>query len=355
MKPKNITMQNKQEENYDELDDNGLFEHYRFVADPGQTSMRVDKFLVNRMEGTSRNRIQLAADAGSIMVNGVSVKPSYKIKPADVISIVLDYPKRELKIIAQDIPLNVVYEDDHLIVINKNPGLVVHPGHGNYSGTLVNALAYRFKDLPLFNADDPRPGLIHRIDKDTSGLLVVAKTEQARTHLSLQFYEKTTSRKYQALVWGSPNEPEGTIEGNIGRSPKNRQVFTVFPEADHGKHAVTHYRVIEELGYVSLVECRLETGRTHQIRVHMKYINHPLFNDANYGGDKILRGTTFTKYKQFVDNCFKLCPRQALHAKSLGFVHPHTGKQMLFESELPDDMTQLVEKWRAYTANRAGE
>jgi 23S rRNA pseudouridine1911/1915/1917 synthase len=348
-------MQNKQEENYDELDDNGLFEHYRFVADPGQTSMRVDKFLVNRMEGTSRNRIQLAADAGSIMVNGVSVKPSYKIKPADVISIVLDYPKRELKIIAQDIPLNVVYEDDHLIVINKNPGLVVHPGHGNYSGTLVNALAYRFKDLPLFNADDPRPGLIHRIDKDTSGLLVVAKTEQARTHLSLQFYEKTTSRKYQALVWGSPNEPEGTIEGNIGRSPKNRQVFTVFPEADHGKHAVTHYRVIEELGYVSLVECRLETGRTHQIRVHMKYINHPLFNDANYGGDKILRGTTFTKYKQFVDNCFKLCPRQALHAKSLGFVHPHTGKQMLFESELPDDMTQLVEKWRAYTANRAGE
>lgn len=337
---------------FEELEDGGLFEHFRFEADPGQKMLRIDKFLVNRMEGTSRNRIQLAADAGSIMANGESVRSNYKVKPTDVITVVLDYPRRELKIIAEDIPLNVVYEDDDLMIVNKPPGMVVHPGHGNYSGTLVNALAYRFKDLPLFNAEDPRPGLVHRIDKDTSGLLVIAKTEKAKVNLSLQFFNKTTKRNYQAVVWGIPKEDEGTITGHIGRSLKNRQVFTVFPEGDFGKHAITHFKVLEYLGYVGLVECRLETGRTHQIRVHMKHINHPLFNDSTYGGNMILRGTTFTKYKQFVDNCFKICPRQALHAKSLGFIHPTTGEEMMFESELPDDMKQLIEKWRNYIANR---
>ncbi len=341
--------------NYNENEENELFEHYRYEVDPGQKALRVDKFLVNRMEGTSRNRIQAAAEAGSIMVNGEQVKSNYKVKPGDTVAIVLDYPKRELKIIAEDIPLDVVYEDDELMVINKPPGLVVHPGHGNYTGTLVNALAYRFRNLPLFNADDPRPGLVHRIDKDTTGLLVVAKTELAKNNLALQFYNKTSQRRYQAIVWGVPKESEGTITGNIGRSLKNRQVFTVFPEEDYGKHAVTHYKVLEELGYVSLVECRLETGRTHQIRVHMKYINHPLFNDSNYGGDTILRGTTFSKYKQFVDNCFKICPRQALHAKTLGFTHPTTGEEMLFNSDLPADMKDLVDKWRNYLTNRIGE
>lgn len=344
-------MQEKPED-FDELEEGGLFEHFRFVADPGQKQMRIDKYLVDRMEGTSRNRIQLAADAGSILVNNEQVKSNYKVKPKDVVTVVLDYPRRELKIIAEDIPLNVVYEDDELMVINKPAGMVVHPGHGNYSGTLVNALAYRFQGLPMFNSEDPRPGLVHRIDKDTSGLLVVAKTERAKTHLSLQFFNKTTKRRYQAVVWGVPKEPEGTITGHIGRSLKNRQVFTVFPEGDYGKNAVTHYTLLEDLGYVSLVECRLETGRTHQIRVHMKHINHPLFKDSNYGGDVILRGTTFSKYKQFVNNCFSICPRQALHAKMLGFVHPVTGEEMLFESELADDMQQLVDKWRHYIANR---
>jgi len=342
-------------DNHNENEEHELFEHYRYEVDPGQKALRVDKFLVNRMEGTSRNRIQAAAEAGSIMVNGEQVKSNYKVKPGDTVSLVLDYPKRELKIIAEDIPLDVVYEDDQLMVINKPPGLVVHPGHGNYTGTLVNALAYRFKNLPLFNADDPRPGLVHRIDKDTSGLLVVAKTEQAKNNLAMQFYNKTSQRRYQAIVWGVPKEPEGTITGHIGRSLKNRQVFTVFPEGEYGKHAVTHYSILEELGYVSLVECRLETGRTHQIRVHMKHINHPLFNDSNYGGDTILRGTTFSKYKQFVDNCFKICPRQALHAKTLGFIHPSTGEDMLFNSDLPDDMQSLVDKWRSYLINRIEE
>ena len=342
-------------EDFDELDEGGLFEHFRYEVDAGQKMVRIDKYLVDRMEGTSRNRIQQAAEAGSIVVNGDTVKSNYKVKPLDVISIMLDYPRRELKIIAEDIPLDVVYEDDELMVINKPAGLVVHPGHGNYSGTLVNALAYRFQDLPLFNSEDPRPGLVHRIDKDTSGLLVVAKTERAKNHLALQFFHKTSKRKYQALVWGVPKEPEGTVTGNIGRSLKNRQVFTVFPDGDYGKHAVTHYKVLEDLGYVSLVECQLETGRTHQIRVHMKHIGHPLFNDSNYGGDVILRGTTFTKYKQFVENCFKVCPRQALHAKSLGFVHPVTKKEMYFESDLADDMQQLVEKWRNYIVNRTDE
>lgn len=339
----------------EENEDGGLFEHFRFEVDNGQKTLRIDKFLVNRMISTSRNRIQAASDAGCIMVNGVPVKSNYRVKPADIVTIVLDYPRRELKIIAEDIPLDVIYEDDDLLVVNKPAGLVVHPGHGNYTGTLVNALAYRFRNLPLFNSEDPRPGLVHRIDKDTSGLLVVAKTEHAKMHLSLQFFNKTTKRAYQALVWGIPKEPEGTVVGNIGRSLKNRQVFTVFPEGDFGKHAVTHYKVIEDFGYVSLVECRLETGRTHQIRVHMKYIGHPIFNDANYGGNEILRGTTFSKYKQYVHNCFNICPRQALHAKSLGFVHPTTGTEMYFESELATDMQLLIDKWRSYTSTRFDE
>ncbi len=347
------------DDNFDDFDDSdeqdegsGQFEHYRFVADPGQSFLRVDKFLSNRIEGTSRNRIQTAADAGSILVNGNPVKSNYRVKPGDEVTVVMDYPRRELKIIPENIPLNIVYEDDQLLVINKPPGLVVHPGHGNYSGTLVNALAYRYKDLPLYNASDPRPGLVHRIDKNTSGLLLVAKTEQAKLNLALQFFNKTTKRQYRALVWGNLAEEEGTIEGNIGRSPKDRQVFTVFADAKMGKPAVTHYRVIERLGYVNLVECVLETGRTHQIRVHMKHIGHPLFNDDVYGGDKILKGTTFAKYKQFVENCFTLLPRQALHAKTLGFVHPVTHEEMLFDSEIPADMQQVIEKWRGYVGSR---
>lgn len=336
----------------DELGDGALYEHHRVTVDTGQSQIRIDKFLANRIENASRSRIQAAADAGNILANNKSVKPNYKVKPGDEIVIMMDHPRRELKIIAEDIPLNIVYEDDELMVINKPPGLVVHPGHGNYTGTLVNALAFYFKGLPLFNSEDPRPGLIHRIDKDTSGLLVIAKTELAKSKLALQFFEKTTERRYQALVWGSVKDDAGTVEGNIGRSLKNRLVFTVFPEGDFGKHAVTHYKVLRRIGYVTLIECKLETGRTHQIRVHMKHINHPIFNDANYGGDKILRGTTFTKYKQFVNNCFKTLPRQALHAKTLGFVHPVTGEKMTFDSKLPKDMATTIDKWENYIANR---
>ena len=342
-------------EELEETEDGALFEHYNLIVDPGQTLIRIDKFLSDRLKNASRSRLQAAADEGKILVNKIPVKSSYKVKPGDEISIVMDYPRRELKIIPENIPLNIVYEDDDVIVINKPPGLVVHPGHGNYSGTLVNALAWHFKELPLFNSDDPRPGLIHRIDKNTSGLLVVAKTLEAKVKLSLQFFEKTTKRRYVALVWGDLKNNEGTITGNIGRSPKNRQVFTVFPEGDYGKHAVTHYKVIERLGYVNLVECRLETGRTHQIRVHMKYIGHPLFNDDNYGGDQILKGTTFTKYKQFVANCFEMIPRQALHAQMLGFVHPTTGEELIFESELPDDLASVIVKWRNYLSNRTAQ
>lgn len=340
----------------DEPEEGGaLFEHYNLIVDPGQTFMRIDKFLANRLNNASRSRLQTAADSGNILVNKIPVKSSYKVKPGDEISIVMDFPRRELKIIPENIPLNIVYEDDSLLVINKPAGLVVHPGHGNYSGTLVNGLAYHFKELPLFNSNDPRPGLIHRIDKNTSGLLVIAKTIEAKVNLSLQFFEKTTKRKYIALVWGNLEKEEGTIVGNIGRSPKNRQVFTVFQDGESGKHAVTHYKVLERLGYVNLVECRLETGRTHQIRVHMKYIGHPLFNDDNYGGDQILRGTTFTKYKQFVANCFALLPAQALHAKTLGFVHPVTGEEMLFDSELPENFALIIEKWRNYLNNRIND
>ncbi len=339
-------------EDSNDLEEGGLFEHYHVVVDPGQSPIRIDKFLANRIDNASRSRIQYAAEAGSILVDQKPVKANYKVKPNDDIQIVMDYPRRELKIIPEDIPLNIVFEDDQLIVINKPPGLVVHPGHGNYSGTLVNALAFYLKDVPLFNNEDPRPGLVHRIDKDTSGLMVVAKTELAKNKLALQFFEKTSERRYQALVWGSVKEDSGTITGNIGRSLKNRQVFTVFPEEDYGKPAVTHYTVLKRIGYVSLVECRLETGRTHQIRVHMKHINHPLFNDSTYGGDQILRGTTFSKYRQFVQNCFKILPRQALHAKTLGFIHPVSGKKMMFDSELPDDLRTVIDKWDNYIASR---
>ena len=325
-----------------------LYEHFRFVADPGQSLLRVDKFLVDRMMGATRNRIQLAADAGCILANGKPVKSNYRVKPEDVVTIVMTRPRRELEIIPENIPIQIIYEDDDLLVVDKPAGLVVHPGHGNYTGTLVNALAWYLKEDPTYDPADPRLGLVHRIDKDTSGLLVVAKKPEAKAHLSMQFFHKTTKRKYRALVWGIVQEDEGRIEGNIGRDPHDRMQMRVFPEGDHGKTAVTHYRVLERLGYVTLVECRLETGRTHQIRVHMKHIGHTLFNDERYGGNEILKGTTFTKYKQFVQNCFAICPRQALHAKTLGFVHPTTGEEMFFDSEIPADMSRLIDKWRLY-------
>ncbi|MCM1450047.1 MAG: RluA family pseudouridine synthase [Clostridiales bacterium] len=334
-------------EDLNALDDGReLYEHYRIVADKGQELLRVDKFLVAHLPNVSRNRIQQAAEAGCILANGRQVKSNYRVKPADVISVVMDRPRYENEVVAEDIPLDIVYEDDTLLVVNKPAGLVVHPGHGNYNGTLVNALAWHMKDNPDYDVSDPRMGLVHRIDKDTSGLLVVAKTPEAKTHLGKQFFNKTTKREYVAMVWGIPEPRNGRIEGNIGRSLRDRLQMAVFPDGDQGKHAVTHYEVIEQLGYVSLVKCVLETGRTHQIRVHMKYIGHPLFNDARYGGDQILRGTTSASYRQFVKNCFDVCPRQALHARTLGFVHPATGKEMFFSSEIPDDMTRLIEKWR---------
>lgn len=336
------------------VDDNGreLFEHFRFVADKGQQMLRVDKFLVTRMERTSRNRIQQAADAGCIIVNGKPVKSSYKVKPLDTVSIVMDRPRYEFEIIAEDIPLNIVYEDDEVLVVNKQAGLVVHPGHGNYHGTLVNALAWHFRDTPDYDVNDPRLGLVHRIDKDTSGLLVVAKSPEAKTMLGKQFFEKTTRREYVAMVWGDFAEDEGTIVGNIARDPKDKLRMAVFQDPEIGKHAVTHYKVLERFGYVTLVKCVLETGRTHQIRVHMQSIGHPLFNDARYGGDKILKGTTFAKYKTFIANCFAACPRQALHARTLGFRHPATGKEMDFSCPIPADMQALIEKWRSYTGGK---
>ena len=326
-----------------------LWEHHHFVADKGQALLRIDKYLVTRIFGTSRNRIQQAAEADCIIVNGKPVKSNYRVKPLDDIRVVMDRPKYENEIIPEDIPLNIVYEDDDLLVVNKPAGLVVHPGHGNYSGTLVNALAYHFKDNPDYDVSDPRMGLVHRIDKDTSGLLVIAKTPQAKTSLGLQFFNKTTKRQYVAVVWGEMKDADGTVEGNIGRSLKDRLQMAVFPEGDQGKHAVTHYHTLENLTHVAVVRCQLETGRTHQIRVHMKYIGHPLFNDARYGGDKVLRGNTSAKYAQFIQNCFKICPRQALHAKTLGFVHPTTHQEMNFDSEIPADMTNLINKWREYS------
>ena len=352
------------EEYVDELDDTlddvepvvdnpaELYEHFRVVVDKGQSQVRMDKYLFERLVNSSRNRIQKAADAGLIMANGEPVKSSYKVKPCDVLTVMMDRPRYDNDIIPEDIPLDIVYEDNDLMVINKPAGLVVHPGCGNYHGTLVNAIAWHLKDNPRYDPNDPQVGLVHRIDKDTSGLLVVAKTPDAKTHLGLQFYNKTTKRKYNALVWGIVENNEGTIEGNIGRNPKDRMQMAVLSDPAQGKHAVTHYRILERLGYVTLVECVLETGRTHQIRVHMKHIGHTLFNDERYGGNEILKGTHFSKYKQFVNNCFETCPRQALHAMTLGFVHPRTGEEMFFTSPLPEDMTNLIDKWRNYISNR---
>lgn len=339
---------------YEEADEQDeLYEHHRFVADPGQEPLRIDKFLMDRVANATRNKIQVATRAGNVLVNGNEVKPNYKVKPKDVITVVMAEPPRDRTIIPENIPLNIVFEDNDVVVVNKSADLVVHPGHGNYSGTLVNALMYHFKNLPdMGKYEEPRPGLVHRLDKGTSGIMVVAKNELAMSGLAKQFFDRTTDRLYTALVWGDFEEEEGTITGNIGRSLKNRLQMDVFPDGDLGKHAVTHYKVLERFGYVTLVQCKLETGRTHQIRVHMKHIGHPLFNDERYGGDKVLKGTTFTKYKQFIQNCFDAMPRPALHARSLAFTQPITKKRLSFEAELPEDMQTVLEKWRVYIASR---
>ena len=329
-----------------------MYEHHRIEAENGQNLLRVDKFLMTRLPNASRTKIQEAADAGNIRVNGNPVKSSYKVKPRDIVTVMMAYPRREIEIIPEDIPLDIVYEDEALLVVNKPAGMVVHPSYGHYSGTLVNALAWHLRGNPLFNAADPRPGLVHRIDKDTSGLLVVAKTEKAKNHLAAQFFHKTSSRRYIAVCWGNLESETGTITGHIGRSLANRKVMACFPDGSHGKPAVTHWRVLERLGYVNVVECILETGRTHQIRAHFKHIRHPLFNDKDYGGDEILKGTTFAKYRQFVQNCFDTCPRQALHAKTLGFDRPLPAVRLSFHSPLPDYMRDLIEKWRAYVQGR---
>jgi len=329
-----------------------LYEHYRYVVDPGQSMVRIDKYLAARIENVSRTRVQAAAQAGNILVNEIAVRPNYRVKPLDVIQILLPNPPREIELIPEDIPISIVFEDDDLIVVDKQAGMVVHPAYGNYSGTLINALMFHFRDLPLFQSGETRPGLVHRIDKNTSGLLVVAKNEYAHNRLARQFFNRTTGRRYVALVWGTPEPDEGTITGHVGRNVRDRTIMQVFPDGSQGKHAVTHYTVIEKFGYVSLIECRLETGRTHQIRVHMAWAGHPLFNDEEYGGHRILKGTTFTKYQQFVRNCFTLLPRQALHARTLDFDHPVTGKRMSFESPIPEDMAAVIEKWRKYTSNR---
>ena len=334
----------------DDFQEESLHEHFSFTADKGQESLRVDKYLMNRIENATRNKIQNAAKAGSIFVNDIAVKSNYKVKGGDVVRVLFGHPPHENLLVPEDIPIEIVYEDDTVVVINKQAGMVVHPGHGNYSGTLINALLFHFDHLP--NNADERPGLVHRIDKDTSGLLVIAKTEQALTHLSKQFFDKSSERKYLALVWGNPKEDEGTIEGHIGRHPKNRLQMMVFPEGEAGKPAITHYKVLERFGYVTLLECQLETGRTHQIRAHMKHIGHTLFNDERYGGNAILKGTHFSKYKQFVENCFKLIPRQALHAKTLGFEHPKTGQWMQFDSEIPQDLVNTLQKWRNYAQHK---
>lgn len=339
-------------DNLDENDD--LYEHHSFKATKGQEPLRVDKFLMNFIENATRNKVQQAAKDGNIYVNGVAVKQNYKVKAGDEVKVLLAYPPYENLLTPENIPLDIVYEDDALLVVNKPAGMVVHPGHGNYSGTLINALIYHFDNLPNNSSD--RPGLVHRIDKDTSGLLVIAKTESAMAYLTNQFFHKTSKREYVALVWGNMEDNEGTIEGNIGRNPKNRLQNIVYlgDEADQGKPAVTHYKVLERLGYVTLISCQLETGRTHQIRVHLKHVGHTLFNDERYGGDKILKGTTFTKYKQFVDNCFKTLPRQALHAKTLAFEHPVTKEWMEFDSEIPTDISECIERWRNYAKNSKG-
>ena len=330
---------------------NSLFEHFSFQVDKGQTPLRIDKYLMNFVENATRTKIQAAAKNGSIKVNGVVVKSNYKVKPLDDIRVLFEYPPHENLLVAENIDLDIVYEDDDLVVVNKPAGMVVHPGHGNYSGTLINALIYHFENLPKNSSN--RPGLVHRLDKDTSGLLVIAKNDESMVHLSNQFAEKTSKREYIALVWGNVKDDSGKIDNYIGRNPKNRLQNIVLDDdkIENGKRAITNYEVLSRLNYVSLVKCTLETGRTHQIRVHMKHIGHTLFNDERYGGDSILKGTTFTKYKQFVENCFKLLPRQALHAKTLGFTHPKTGKFMQFDSELPNDFQSCIEKWENYVAN----
>lgn len=341
---------NNDPENFDNQEE--LFEHYRYVVDPGQSLLRIDKYLAAKIANVSRTKIQAASDAGNILVNENPVKPNYRVKPGDIISILLNFPKIEFELIPQYIPLSIVYEDGELLVVNKAAGMVVHPGVGNYEGTLVNALAYYLRENELFSENNMRAGLVHRIDKDTSGLLVVGKTEKALGFLGKQFYNHTTARTYHALVWGDLTQDYGTITGHIGRNPKNRKIMSVFEDGSSGKHAITHYRVLRRFGYVSLVECKLETGRTHQIRAHFSHIGHPLFNDADYGGNKILKGSGFSKYKQFVENCFQICPRQALHAKTLGFVHPVSKKEMLFDTEIPNDIQQCIDKWESYISGR---
>lgn len=326
--------------------DDELYEHYSFKAGKGQEPLRVDKFLMNFVENATRNKVQQAAKQGNIFVNGVPVKSNHRVKANDEVKVMFAHPPHEYLLTPENIPIDIVYEDDQLLVVNKPAGMVVHPGHGNYSGTLINALIYHFENLP--NNSSERPGLVHRIDKDTSGLLVIAKTEEAMLHLAQQFFHKTSEREYIALVWGNVEQDEGTVEGHIGRHLKDRLQMDVFPDGSHGKEAVTHYKVLERFGYVTLISCKLETGRTHQIRVHLKHIGHILFNDERYGGNKILKGTTFAKYKQFVENCFEVLPRQALHAKTLGFEHPTTGEFLRFDSELPEDMVRCIEKWRNY-------
>ncbi|MEN7547054.1 RluA family pseudouridine synthase [Rapidithrix thailandica] len=328
--------------------DEELYEEQILVVDAGQSLLRIDKYLQDKLQGVSRNKIQDAITDGLVLVNSAVVKPNYKVKPEDKVTIYQPKGRGEIEIVPQGIPLEVIYEDASLLVLNKEAGMVVHPGHGNWDGTLVNALTHRFQHLPTSRNGEMKPGLVHRIDKDTSGLLVIAKTDKAMTHLAQQFFEHTIERTYWALVWGEVKEDEGTVEGNIGRSPQDRRVSMVYPEGDYGKPAITHYKVIKRLRYVTLVQCNLETGRTHQIRVHMKHIGHPLFGDVMYGGNKILKGEKFSKYKSFVENCFKILPRQALHAKSLGFVHPDTNEQKFFESELPEDFTQVLERWENY-------
>ena len=345
-------MKDKEDGEIFHIDGKNVYEHHKQIVDDNQITMRIDKFIVNQIANMTRNKIQKLADQGFVFVNDVPVKSSYKIKPHDVIKILKDFPKRDNTLIAQDIPVKIVYEDDYLVIVNKEPGMVVHPSYGHYTGTLLNALKFHIDKLAECE-DDRRPGLVHRIDKNTSGIIVIAKTQPALVHLQKQFYDRITSRRYRALVWGDFDQNEGTIIGNIGRSLRNRKVMDVFPEgSEYGRHAVTHYSVLERFGYVTLVECRLETGRTHQIRAHFKHIGHPLFNDDTYGGDKVLRGTTFSKYKQFVQNCFKIMPRHALHAKSLGFHHPKNDEWMQFDSSLPPDLSAVLDRWRNYTEQR---